>query len=689
MQDAPDTVEASRAQRIERQNSRFRDRGGVFVPATHNALVDILLARGVNGESPEKRQERKRRAEEQPGPSKSARRRTLSGKTDDDRAGSEAEDPPSRLSAKGKGKGKAPARATKAKAPPKKRARAPRKTDTVIEDTGAADEELAEGSSRTKAASGTTKKRGTQAAAAAPDEKPAKSSTTRRTATTRTAKASDSMIVADDSDDKSVIKSTKTLGKRRAPVADGEGPPAQDKHAPPPKRARASNVAARSKPRTKTIQPQEPPSDDDVEEVPAKVTAPKARSRKNAPKALSADVPSIDDAGVRDATKAPRATSRAKGKKATDTPPDPPEDDAAQAKPAASRTNVAGKMGRGSVTVGDPIDRKSQRGRKHDPIARGAPAQTNAASRSAASRRAQPKKDVSSDDENEDEDLVPAAEVDEASDVPHRIPKVVSVEKAIPPGTKSVGRNPDDQKPSKAASSASRQESSIQEGKSAVSDKDGPSAHPPSVAPQKATKSRAKSRPPLEAAEEDSEPDAESSTRVNADAAAVQPTKQSTRDGQIHREQLPEDSEREDDGAAPPTRKQSKVLKDVGVAAPAKDVLADVQISKNARNRQPTVASTRSSVSNEKAEAHDTNSPAPKPLLYQKENHRRPPTKAKKYKPKPKVGTTPPVATHSFTDRFLDVQLAKTIYVSCSRSRSRQRRRSHRLSLIAWSQFSL
>ncbi|KAI1789661.1 hypothetical protein LXA43DRAFT_552863 [Ganoderma leucocontextum] len=46
------SVEASRAQRIERLQARYRDRGGIFKPADHNPLLDLLLARGVNGESP-------------------------------------------------------------------------------------------------------------------------------------------------------------------------------------------------------------------------------------------------------------------------------------------------------------------------------------------------------------------------------------------------------------------------------------------------------------------------------------------------------------------------------------------------------------------------------------------------------------------------------------------------------------
>ncbi|KIL71751.1 hypothetical protein M378DRAFT_242040 [Amanita muscaria Koide BX008] len=38
-------VEESRAQRHQRQLSRFRDRGGIFVPTTRNTLADILLKR--------------------------------------------------------------------------------------------------------------------------------------------------------------------------------------------------------------------------------------------------------------------------------------------------------------------------------------------------------------------------------------------------------------------------------------------------------------------------------------------------------------------------------------------------------------------------------------------------------------------------------------------------------------------
>ncbi|KAG6887192.1 hypothetical protein C0995_000512 [Termitomyces sp. Mi166 len=43
----PIPVEQSRAQRLERSQARFRDRGGIFVPTARNTLADILLGRKV------------------------------------------------------------------------------------------------------------------------------------------------------------------------------------------------------------------------------------------------------------------------------------------------------------------------------------------------------------------------------------------------------------------------------------------------------------------------------------------------------------------------------------------------------------------------------------------------------------------------------------------------------------------
>ncbi|KAJ7146131.1 hypothetical protein C8R44DRAFT_8118 [Mycena epipterygia] len=54
----PSQVAESRTQRIARQQSRFRDRGGIFVPRAHNNLLDILLGR--KQPSPLKRRSRSR-----------------------------------------------------------------------------------------------------------------------------------------------------------------------------------------------------------------------------------------------------------------------------------------------------------------------------------------------------------------------------------------------------------------------------------------------------------------------------------------------------------------------------------------------------------------------------------------------------------------------------------------------------
>ncbi|KAH0833914.1 hypothetical protein J3R83DRAFT_11099 [Lanmaoa asiatica] len=57
------SAENSKAERLKRQQARFRDRGGsvspilfdrAFIPSNSNPLVDILLARTVSGESPSK-----------------------------------------------------------------------------------------------------------------------------------------------------------------------------------------------------------------------------------------------------------------------------------------------------------------------------------------------------------------------------------------------------------------------------------------------------------------------------------------------------------------------------------------------------------------------------------------------------------------------------------------------------------
>ncbi|KAH8978881.1 hypothetical protein EDB86DRAFT_2990288 [Lactarius hatsudake] len=75
------TVQDSKAKRQERLKSRFRDRGGIFVPAEGNDLAQLLLARGVNGESPNKRRSPRKSTAARRTTPKSARSAKVATKT--------------------------------------------------------------------------------------------------------------------------------------------------------------------------------------------------------------------------------------------------------------------------------------------------------------------------------------------------------------------------------------------------------------------------------------------------------------------------------------------------------------------------------------------------------------------------------------------------------------------------------
>ncbi|KAH9852881.1 hypothetical protein C2E23DRAFT_824035 [Lenzites betulinus] len=80
------TVEASREKRIERQQARFRDRGGIFKPSERNSLLDILLARGVNGEAPPRANSPRRSRSRSASPVRKGRKPAKSRKSEGSRA---------------------------------------------------------------------------------------------------------------------------------------------------------------------------------------------------------------------------------------------------------------------------------------------------------------------------------------------------------------------------------------------------------------------------------------------------------------------------------------------------------------------------------------------------------------------------------------------------------------------------
>lgn len=104
----------------------------VFKPATHNALLDILLARGVNGESPSKRRRSRksivpiRREEASP---TVQRRKSLKGRAEEREVEEMGED----ADVKEKGKGQAAGR-RKSVAPKRRKSVAPKAKKVVVEE---------------------------------------------------------------------------------------------------------------------------------------------------------------------------------------------------------------------------------------------------------------------------------------------------------------------------------------------------------------------------------------------------------------------------------------------------------------------------------------------------------------------------------------------------------------------------
>ena len=109
--------------------------GRVFKPATHNALLDILLARGVNGESPSKRRRSlksivsiRRVGEEPPG----ERRRSVKGKSGGLEENGEEDV---------KGKGKATGAGRRKSVVPRKRKSVATKAQAVVDEAEGGDEQ--------------------------------------------------------------------------------------------------------------------------------------------------------------------------------------------------------------------------------------------------------------------------------------------------------------------------------------------------------------------------------------------------------------------------------------------------------------------------------------------------------------------------------------------------------------------
>ncbi|KAL6308938.1 hypothetical protein BKA93DRAFT_746666 [Sparassis latifolia] len=284
------TVEASRAKRLERQQSRFRDRGGIFVPSTHNALLDILLARGVNGESPAKALSQTIPVEQHDPPppagsaSRAARRkshavRDIDG-TDDE---VEVATTPKRVTAKRttRTRAKAPTK-TRAKAKPKAAVRAPPKAHAKGVDAREVKDTSGEGSSRAveppahpprKRARKVTQQDEKDEDLAEYEAKPRSTRRTTKSTTTRTTRGTAATAYNDTAD---IL--TKIRTKRPSPIPDEDAAVTSDDE---PLARRRAKAAPKAKPsRKKKVEEDE--MEEDGESAAKKWTA-KHKGKAKAP----------------------------------------------------------------------------------------------------------------------------------------------------------------------------------------------------------------------------------------------------------------------------------------------------------------------------------------------------------------------------------------------------------------------
>ncbi|KZT68082.1 hypothetical protein DAEQUDRAFT_738986 [Daedalea quercina L-15889] len=253
------SVEESRAKRAERLQSKYRNRGGVFKPATHNALLDILLSRGVNGESPSKRRKSRKsfallqRSSEPP---TIERRKSL--KTAEENADQERE---SRADQKGKAKAASSRRKSQA---PTKRKNVAGKVQKLVDEDGEDSRSVA-GLSRT--VKRYTKEEKRKHKDDADGELPKKA--TKRAAPKKATKATKKAQEIEDEVIDAVPPPKRTMGKRVRRKPDPIDQDSDEEPVVPPKRAKTVS----EKPQAKSLRtnklvletiPEESDSEDDV-----------------------------------------------------------------------------------------------------------------------------------------------------------------------------------------------------------------------------------------------------------------------------------------------------------------------------------------------------------------------------------------------------------------------------------------
>ncbi|KAJ7080011.1 hypothetical protein B0H15DRAFT_857700 [Mycena belliarum] len=320
-------VQESRTKRLGRQQARFRDRGGIFVPRTHNNLIDILLGR--KNASPLKRRSRSRSRSVSVSPTKKHASKTKGGtvsRRKSSKAPADDEKPvagPSRLpepSTKGKAKKPKPAGA------PKRKGRAPKSKATTTQSIPTSTQELT-APVKQKAKTGARAKptgRRTKAAEIADEEPVAPRAPRARAAKARTAYAE----LSDDDEGGVADTELNQKGKRTCTEEVDASP---DKAAKP-KQLRSEEERPPTAPGKRKLEMIMEENEDDVEPVRASAKrrkadkaaeeeerAPKLKARKR----VVAVIPEVDSMPEDETL----AQCRLKGKAKSKTPrPKPPLD---------------------------------------------------------------------------------------------------------------------------------------------------------------------------------------------------------------------------------------------------------------------------------------------------------------------------------------------------------------------------
>ncbi|KAH9837699.1 uncharacterized protein C8Q71DRAFT_556983 [Rhodofomes roseus] len=355
MADSQDfSVEESRAKRVERLQSKYRNRGGVFQPATHNALLDILLSRGVNGESPSKRRKSRKSfapSTRDPGSPTIERRKSLTGAAEE-----VAEELTPKESAKGKAKA-TPSR-RKSQVPKKRKSTAASAKPHKSVEVEVEDEEPVVGPSRTsKTSTKTSRRKAKEDSETEDQEDPPKKAVKRAqpkkaAKTTRTTRATKKQQEAEDEVIASVPPPKRASEKRSRRQKEPVEEDPDDEPPVPPKRVKtaserpsASSSGAHKQPLETILE-----ESDSEEDIPLRLIVKRAKAKAGKGASSIGKVPSKQPVIPDAASKPKKAVSKPKAgtdeeaatmsKRSKAKANEPDEDDAVDTQPMASSSGT-------------------------------------------------------------------------------------------------------------------------------------------------------------------------------------------------------------------------------------------------------------------------------------------------------------------------------------------------------------